>query len=71
MTMLAALTLLPALLGFVGRNIDKLGLPHRKRAEGATRESFWFRWSHFIQRQPVAGRSSAAQPSCSSSPCPC
>jgi RND superfamily putative drug exporter len=52
MTMLAALTLLPAILGFAGRNIDKLGLPHRKRAEGATRESFWFRWSHFIQRQP-------------------
>ena len=34
MTMLASVTLLPALLGFVGRNIDKLGLPHRKRAAG-------------------------------------
>ena len=52
MTMAAALSLLPAMLGFVGRNIDKLGLPHRKRREGATRESFWFRWSHFIQRRP-------------------
>ena len=31
MTMLAAITLLPAVLGFVGHNIDKLGLPHKKR----------------------------------------
>jgi RND superfamily putative drug exporter len=52
MTMAAALTLLPAVLGFVGRNIDKLGLPHRKRKEGAARESFWYRWSHYIQRTP-------------------
>ena len=52
MTMAAALTLLPAVLGFVGLNIDKLGLPHRKRAEGSTKESFWFRWSHYIQRNP-------------------
>jgi RND superfamily putative drug exporter len=51
-TMAAALTLLPAMLGFVGHNIDKFGLPHRRRAEGATRESFWFRWSHYIQRNP-------------------
>ena len=32
MTMLASLTLLPALLGFVGRNIDRFGLPHRTAA---------------------------------------
>ena len=52
MTMLAAVTLLPAILGFVGRNIDKLGLPHKKRAEGEYRESFWYRWSRFLQRRP-------------------
>jgi putative drug exporter of the RND superfamily len=52
MTMLASLTLLPALLGFVGRNIDKLGLPHRQRAEGAVRASMWHRWSRVIQRYP-------------------
>jgi putative drug exporter of the RND superfamily len=52
MTMLAAVTLLPAVLGFVGQNIDKLGLPHRKRAEGEVRESFWHRWSRFLQRHP-------------------
>ena len=51
-TMLASVTLLPALLGFVGRNIDKLGLPHRKRPEGDIKESGWTRWSHVIQRHP-------------------
>jgi RND superfamily putative drug exporter len=52
MTMLAALTLLPAVLGFVGRNIDRLGLPHRKRSEGSAERSLWFRWSRVIQRRP-------------------
>jgi RND superfamily putative drug exporter len=51
-TMIASVTLLPALLGFVGRNIDKFGLPHRKRPEGDIRESGWTRWSHLIQRRP-------------------
>jgi RND superfamily putative drug exporter len=52
MTMLASITLLPALLGFVGRNIDRLGLPHRRRATRAGRRSFWYRWSRVIQRRP-------------------
>jgi RND superfamily putative drug exporter len=52
MTMLAALTLLPAVLGFVGRNIDRLGLPHRRRADGGHHTSVWFRWSRLIQRRP-------------------
>jgi RND superfamily putative drug exporter len=51
-TMLASVTLLPALLGFVGRNIDKLSLPHRKHADGDVKESGWVRWSHLIQRRP-------------------
>jgi RND superfamily putative drug exporter len=51
-TMVAALTLLPAMLGFVGRNIDRLGLPHRRRAEGGDRQSVWYRWSRLIQRRP-------------------
>ena len=52
-TMLASVTLLPALLGFVGRNIDKLGLPHRKHPEGTVKESrAGYRWSHVIQRHP-------------------
>src|SRR5437764_872455 len=56
-TMLASITLLPAMLGFVGHNIDKLHVPaflHRKQA--ADRAGLWYRWSRFIQRSPwVAG----------------
>ncbi len=52
MTMLAALTLLPALLGFVGTNIDRLGLPHRTRKQRPGRRTFWYRWSRTLQRRP-------------------
>jgi RND superfamily putative drug exporter len=52
MTMVASVTLLPALLGFVGRNIDRLGLPHRRRAETSGHESVWYRWSRVLQRRP-------------------
>jgi RND superfamily putative drug exporter len=53
MTMLASLSLLPALLGFVGHNIDRLGLPHRaQQAEGGASASFWYRWSRVIQGHP-------------------
>jgi RND superfamily putative drug exporter len=52
MTMLAAITLLPAFLGFVRRNIDRFGLPHRTQAEGDGTRSFWFRWSRLIQARP-------------------
>jgi RND superfamily putative drug exporter len=54
-TMLASITLLPAMLGFVGTNIDKFHVPifHHKDKSG---EGFWYRWSRFIQRSPwVAG----------------
>ncbi len=51
-TMLAALTLLPAVLGFVGNNIDRLGLPWRRRGEQSGRQSIWYRWSKVIQRHP-------------------
>ena len=52
-TMAASVTLLPALLGFVGRNIDRFGLPHKaSQAEGDPTRSFWYRWSRVIQRNP-------------------
>jgi RND superfamily putative drug exporter len=52
LTMLASITLLPAVLGFVGHNIDKFGLPHGKRTK-TEREGFWYRWSRVVQRRPV------------------
>jgi RND superfamily putative drug exporter len=53
--LLATLTLLPALIGFAGRNIDRLGLPRRRRAQGDVldRKGFWFTWSRSVQRRPV------------------
>jgi putative drug exporter of the RND superfamily len=51
-TMIASVTLLPAILGFVGRNIDKFHIPRLRRSEHASHASFWFRWSRVIQRRP-------------------
>jgi RND superfamily putative drug exporter len=51
---LAALTLLPALLGFVGRRIDRLSIHRRRRIDAATRESVWHRWSRLVQHRPKA-----------------
>ena len=51
-TMLAALTLLPAVLGFVGRNIEKLHIPVIGKKD-TTNAGFWYRWSRFVQRRPV------------------
>ena len=51
--MLASVTLLPAILGFVGRTIDRLHVPVLHRDESHHRASFWFRWSRFIQRRPL------------------
>ncbi|MGH2731047.1 MAG: MMPL family transporter, partial [Actinomycetota bacterium] len=52
--MLASVTLLPAVLGFVGLKIDKLHVPrllHRQHEEG--HHSMWFRWSRLVQRRPA------------------
>ncbi|HXY91388.1 MAG TPA: MMPL family transporter [Acidimicrobiia bacterium] len=51
-TMLASITLLPALLGFVGRNIDKFKIGRHRHAETGDRDSGWYRWSRVIQRRP-------------------
>jgi RND superfamily putative drug exporter len=51
--MLAALTLLPALLGFTGRNIDRLRMPLRHPCAEHAGRGFWYRWSRAIQRRPV------------------
>ena len=51
--MLAALTLLPALLGFTGRNIDRLRMPFRHPSADHAGRGFWYRWSRTIQRRPI------------------
>ncbi len=50
--MIAALTILPSMLGFAGRAIDKMHVP-RLLQTGAkpAPNSFWYRWSRMIQRR--------------------
>jgi RND superfamily putative drug exporter len=54
LVMLAAVTLLPAMLGFTGRAIDKVHVPGLIQT-GATPSagSFWYRWSRTVQRRPA------------------
>jgi RND superfamily putative drug exporter len=53
-TVVAALTLLPAMLGFVGTNIDKWRLPWLHDDGDGTRETMWHRWSRFVQHHAWA-----------------
>ena len=49
----AALTLLPALLGLVGRHVDSLHIPHlrrKARKQQAADGAGWRRWAHFMSR---------------------
>jgi RND superfamily putative drug exporter len=47
----ASLTLLPALLGVVGRRVGEVGRSRAVRA--SNRPGFWMRWVESIQRRPV------------------
>ena len=51
LVMFASITLLPAVLGFAGRNIDKFSV-RRQVKEIHSRKGFWFRWSRLVQRRP-------------------
>jgi putative drug exporter of the RND superfamily len=52
-TMIAALTLLPALLTIVGRRVDRLRLPGFRRKRPEAEGTWWYRWSRKIQRRPL------------------
>jgi putative drug exporter of the RND superfamily len=53
-TMIAALTLLPALLTIAGRRVDRLRIPGPgKRTPSTAEDTRWFRWSREIQKRPV------------------
>jgi RND superfamily putative drug exporter len=51
-TMLASVTLLPSVLGFVGHTIDRLRLPWTRSQATSQQRGFWYRWSRIIQRRP-------------------
>jgi RND superfamily putative drug exporter len=52
--MLAAITMVPALLSLVGHRVDSLRIPllGRRRAPSMAGESVALRWSHLVQRHP-------------------
>jgi len=52
---MVAITLLPAMLGFVGHNIDKFRVPGLKNRTGGSHEgeSFGTRWAGNVTRKPV------------------
>ena len=52
-TMLASVTLLPAVIGFAGHNIDRWRLPWFHKGEDDPRASIWFRWSRLLQKRPL------------------
>jgi len=58
--MVAALTVLPALLAVLGRRVDALRLPMLKRfrrrpsAHAVVERGFWYRLAHSVMRRPVA-----------------
>jgi len=51
--MLASATLLPALLGLVGRRIDRLRIPGM-RPRGTDGSRLWWGWSRLVERRPWA-----------------
>jgi RND superfamily putative drug exporter len=52
LVMLGSVTLLPALLGFCGRAIDKLRIPGLHRSGGGGQHTIAYRWSRVVQRHP-------------------
>jgi len=52
-TMLAALTLLPALLGLAGRRVNSLRVPFTRTQSGYDPGSRAARWAAFVVRKPV------------------
>ena len=50
-TVAAALTLLPAMLGLLGPHIDAMSIHHRNEADGG--ETLSARWAHQVARRPL------------------
>jgi uncharacterized membrane protein YdfJ with MMPL/SSD domain len=54
-SMLASITLLPALLATVGARVDRLRLPLPWRTTESGSDAFWSGWARRVMRRPVAG----------------
>lgn len=51
-TMLASITLLPAVLGFVGNRIDLLKMPIIGRKTKPEEQGVWYKWARLLERHP-------------------
>ena len=51
-TVAASVTLLPAMLGFAGRNIERWHVPFVSRETRVREDSRWYRWSRVVQHRP-------------------
>jgi putative drug exporter of the RND superfamily len=52
LVVLATLTLLPAVLGFAGRSIERWHVPFLTKGSRPPESSRWYRWSRVVQRRP-------------------
>jgi RND superfamily putative drug exporter len=53
LVLIGSLTLLPAMLGFAGRSIERFSIRRKgKRSVAGSDRGFWYRWSRMIQRHP-------------------
>ncbi|MBO0884700.1 MAG: MMPL family transporter, partial [Mycobacterium sp.] len=52
MLVAASMSLLPAMLGFVGHTIDRLHVPGLLVRSPGAGGGFWYRWSRTVQRRP-------------------
>jgi RND superfamily putative drug exporter len=51
-TVLTAITLLPAVLGFIGPSIDRFSVRSRPAADATAGPGRWYRWSRTVQAHP-------------------
>jgi RND superfamily putative drug exporter len=59
-SVLASVTLLPALLAIVGRGVDRLRIPLPWETSEAGSDRFWAGWARRVMRHPVAGFAAGA-----------
>jgi RND superfamily putative drug exporter len=53
-SVLASITLLPAMLSLLGHRINSMRVLPRRMVEGSDAEAgFWWRWAHLVMRHPV------------------
>jgi RND superfamily putative drug exporter len=54
-SVLVAITMLPALLSLLGHRINSVRVMPKRIVEGSDREAgFWWRWAHLVMRRPIA-----------------